>query len=134
MTRRVAGSGSIDPALVQAAIDESRESGRDLAHVPLDRVARRAGLSRATLFRRIGGRKALEQAVRRAGVDPGRKDSVRERALVAALDRIEARGLEALTLEEGARRAGCAMRSVQTQPGGRGGLRSGVCDRRSPSA
>src|SRR5215472_13431403 len=112
MTRRVDGPGSVDPALVQAAIDESRESGRNLAHVPLDRVARRAGISRATLFRRIGGRKTLEQAVRRAGVDPGRKDSVRERALAAALDLIETRGLEALTLEEVARRAGCALTSV----------------------
>ena len=134
MTRRVAGPGSVDPALVQAAIDESRESGRDLAHVPLDRVARRAGISRATLFRRIGGRKTLEQAVRRAGVDPGRKDSVRERALAAALDLIETRGLEALTLEEVARRAGCALTSVHTQLGGRDGLLSAVFERYSPIA
>src|SRR5262245_66106899 len=134
MTGRLAGSEPIDPALVQAAIDESRESGQELVHVSLDRVARRAGISRATLFRRIGSREALEEAVRRAGVDPGRKDSVRERALVAALNLIETRGLEALTLEEVARRAGCALTSVHPQLGGRDGLLSAVFERYSPIA
>jgi len=134
MTRRLAGPAAIDPALVQAAIDESRESGRDLVHLSLNRVARRAGISRATLFRRIGGREALEEAVRSAGVDPGRKDSVRERALVAALDLIETRGLEALTLEAVARRAGCALTSLHTQLGGREGLLSAVFERYSPIA
>jgi AcrR family transcriptional regulator len=130
--REVARAGGVDPQIVQAAIDEARDAGRDVSHLSLDRVARRAGVSRATLFRRIHGREALEEAVRRAGVEPGRRETVRGRALAAALELIEGGGLEALTVEEVARRAGCAVSSVHTQFGGRDGLLEAFFERYSP--
>jgi AcrR family transcriptional regulator len=125
-------AGGVDLRIVQAAIDEARDAGLDVSHVSLDRVARRAGVSRATLFRRIHGREALEEAVRQAGVEPGRRETVRDRALAAALELIEGRGLEALTVEEVARHAGCAVSSVHTQFGGRDGLLGALFERYSP--
>jgi AcrR family transcriptional regulator len=124
----------IDGGLVQAAIDEARDGGVDLSSISLTRVARRAGVSRATLFRRIGNREALEAAVRRQGVDPGTKRTVRERALEAALELIETNGVEALTLDQVAQLAGCSVTSVHTQFDGRDGLLSALFERYSPIA
>jgi AcrR family transcriptional regulator len=82
----------------------------------------------------VGSRAALEEAVRRTGVDPGRRESVRERALAAALEVVECEGLDAMTLEEVARRAGCAVTSLHTQLGGRDGLLTALFERYSPIA
>lgn len=125
-------SHAIDSGLVEAAIDEARDSGVDLSALSLTRVARRAGISRATLFRRIGNREALEAAVRRQGVDPGTRRTVRERALEAALELIETNGVEALTLDQVAHRAGCSVTSVHTQFDGREGLLYALFERYSP--
>lgn len=125
---------AVDPEIVQAAIREAREAGVDVADLPLNRIARRAGVSRATLFRRIGTRRALEQAVRLYGVDPGIRMTVRDRAVAAALDLIESNGLESLTVDAIARRAGCAATSVYTQFGGKDDLLSAVFEAYSPLA
>src|SRR3954469_5492494 len=109
-------------SIVAAAIAEAQASGEAIADLSLDRIAGRAGISRATLFRRIGTRNDLDEAVRRAGVDIGRRPSVRERAVAAAAELIVAEGVGALTVEAVARRVGCAVTSVHTQCGGRGGL------------
>src|SRR5919198_1258854 len=97
---------TVDGDVVMAAIDEARDLGVDVSAVSMTRVARRAGISRATLFRRIGSREALEAAIRSSGGDPGTRRSVRDRALEAALEVAEREGLEQLTLEKVARRAG----------------------------
>lgn len=125
---------SIDPALVRAAIEEAQEAGREVAAVSLNRVARRAGVSRATLFRRIGNREALEAAVAAAGVDPGRRQDLGDRVLVAARRLIETEGLERLTLDAVARQAGCSVSSVHTRFDGRTGLLSAMFERDSPIA
>ncbi|NDZ83545.1 TetR/AcrR family transcriptional regulator, partial [Streptomyces sp. SID10853] len=66
--------------LVAAALIAAEERGRDVADVPLAAIATAAGVSRSTLLRRLGGsRGALDEAVRRAGVDPGGRQPVRER-------------------------------------------------------
>jgi len=59
---------------------------------------------------------------------------VRDRALAAAFELIESRGLEGLTLDEVAHRAGCAVTSVHTQFGGRAGLLAALFDQYSPIA
>lgn len=124
---------NIDPTIVTAAIAEAEASDVPVAKVSLDAVARRAGISRATLFRKIGGRQALEQAVLAAGTDPGRRTlPVRERALAAAHDLIVQDGVGALTLEAVARRIDCATTSIHTQFAGRAGLLSAVFERYVP--
>ncbi|GAB3426120.1 TetR family transcriptional regulator [Flindersiella endophytica] len=122
----------IDQAIVDAAIAEAEHSGQPIADLSLDRIARRAGVSRSTMFRRIRSRHALEVAVRAAGVDPGRRPSVRDRAVVAAAELIAEAGIAAFTIEEVARRAQCAMTSVHAQFGGREGLLAAVFERSTP--
>ena len=122
----------MDPDLVTAAIAEAEEGGMPIAEVPLARIARRAGVSRSTLFRRIHDRDALEAAVREAGVDPGHRPTVRERAIDAAVELIVRGGVGTLTVEEVARRAGCAIASLYSQFDGRDGLLVAVLERHAP--
>jgi AcrR family transcriptional regulator len=122
----------MDDVVVAAAIAEAEESGTPVADLSLDRIAARAGLSRSTIFRRIRSRQALEDAVREAGVEPGRRVSVRDRAIAVAAELVVAEGVGALTVEEVARRVGCAVTSVHTQCGGRDGLLGAVFERHAP--
>jgi AcrR family transcriptional regulator len=119
-------------SVVAAAIAEAEETGKPIAELSLDRIAVRAGMSRSTIFRRVGSRQALEDAVRRAGIDPGRRPGVRDRAIDAAAALIVSDGVGALTVEEVARRVGCAVTSVHTQLGGRDGLLDAVFERHAP--
>jgi len=118
--------------LIAAARSASEATGLPVAEVSLDEIAKRAGLSRATLYRRIGSRAALVEAVRAAGIDPGGRPDLRERATEAAADLIEAGGLTALNLEAVAERAECSVRALHTQLGGREGLLAAVFERYSP--
>lgn len=122
----------MDREIVAAAIAEAGESGKPIAEISLDRIARRTGISRSTMFRRIRSRRSLDEAVREAGVDPGRRPGVRDRAIAAAAELIVADGVGALTVEEVARRVGCAVTSVHTQCGGREGLLAAVFERSAP--
>jgi AcrR family transcriptional regulator len=118
--------------IVKAATEAAAVSGRDVAEISLDEIARRAGISRATLYRRIGSRRALDAAVRAAGVEPGGRPDVRARATAAAADLIEEGGLAALTLEAVAARAECSVPALYSQLGGREGLLTAVFERYSP--
>jgi hypothetical protein len=67
--------GTIRCSVSGAAICAARQRGEDVADVPLIALAEATGVSRSTLLRRIGGsRRALDDAVRAAGVDPGGVD------------------------------------------------------------
>src|SRR6202008_2343397 len=57
----------MDSAIVQAAIAEAEAAGTPVAELSLDRIARRAGMSRSTIYRRVRSRRALDDAVREAG-------------------------------------------------------------------
>ena len=71
--------------VVEAALRAAENLGRDVADVPLIAIAREAGISRSTLVRRLNGsRQLLDDAVRAAGVEPGGRPPVRERAIQAA--------------------------------------------------
>ncbi|MGH2350927.1 MAG: TetR/AcrR family transcriptional regulator [Chloroflexota bacterium] len=119
--------------LVSAAISAAERRGEDVADVPLTALAAAAGISRSTLLRRIGGsRRALDEAVRAAGVDPGGRPPVRERAVDAGAQLISQRGLAAATLEAVAAAAGCSLHSLYATFGGRDALLAAIYERYSP--
>ncbi|GAA1908893.1 TetR/AcrR family transcriptional regulator [Streptantibioticus ferralitis] len=119
--------------LVAAALAAARERGQDVADVPLTAIAGAAGVSRSTLLRRLGGsRGALDEAVRRAGVDPGGRPPVRERAIEAAAQLVAERGLGTVTLDAVAERAECSLPSLHTVFDGRDGLFAAVYELYGP--
>ncbi|WP_329343634.1 TetR/AcrR family transcriptional regulator [Streptomyces sp. NBC_01352] len=123
---------SIPEDLVQAALRASRARGIPVAEVPLIAVAEEAHMSRSTLLRHLGGtRHALDEAVRAAGVNPGGRKPVRERAVEAAADLISERGLASVTLERVAYGALCSVPSLYVAFGGRDGLLQAVYERYS---
>ncbi|WP_064745264.1 TetR/AcrR family transcriptional regulator [Pseudonocardia acaciae] len=92
-----------------------------------------AARSRSTLVRRLGGsRRALEEAVRAAGVDPGGRVPVRRRAVDAAARLISEQGVAAMTLEAAASAAGCSVHGLYATFAGRDGLLSAVYESYTP--
>jgi AcrR family transcriptional regulator len=122
----------MNSAIVQAAIAAAEATGTPVAELSLDRIARRAGVSRSTIYRRVRNRRALDDAVREAGADPGSRIGVRERAIAAATELIVADGVAPLTVEAVTRRVGCAATSVYAAFGDREGLLAAVFDRHAP--
>jgi AcrR family transcriptional regulator len=119
--------------LVEAALRAAENLGRDVADVPLIAIAREAGMSRSTLIRRLNGsRQPLDDAVRAAGVEPGGRPPVRERAVEAAAALISDRGLAVVTLEAVAAQANCSVHSLYAVFGGRDELLRAVFDRYGP--
>ncbi len=113
--------------LVAAALTAAKDRGQDVADVPLTAIAATAGISRSTLLRRLGGCRApLDEAVRQAGVDPGGRPPVRERAIAAAAGLVAERGLGGVTLDAVADRAECSLPSLHTVFEGRDGLLTAV--------
>ena len=122
----------MDRTVVAAAMAEASETGTPVAELSLDQIARRAGMSRSTIYRRVRNRQALDEAVRQAGGDPGTRVGVRERAIAAATELIIADGVAALTVDGVARQVGCAATSVYTAFGDREGLLAAVFERHAP--
>jgi AcrR family transcriptional regulator len=123
---------AVSPALVAAAIRAAEQSGKDVADVPLATIARSAGVSRSTLVRRLNGsRRALDDAVRATGVDPGGRP-VRERAIQAGAWLISERGLATATLDSMADAAGCSVHSLYAIFGTRDELFAAIYERYSP--
>jgi len=119
--------------LVEAALRAADNLGRDVADVPLIAIAREAGMSRSTLIRRLhGSRQPLDDAVRAAGVEPGGRPPVRERAIHAAAALISDRGLATVTLEAVAAQANCSVHSLYAAFGARDELLRAVFDRYAP--
>lgn len=118
--------------MVAAAIRAAEQCGKDMADVPLATIAQEAGISRSTLIRRLrGSRRALDDAARAAGVDPGGRP-VRERAIEAGARLVSERGLVAVTLEAIAEAAGCSAHSLYAIFGTRDELFAAIYERYSP--
>lgn len=128
-----ANEESVPAELVRAAIRAAAERGEDVADVPLPVLAAAAGVSRSTLVRRLGGsRRALDEAVRAAGVDPGGRQPVRRRAVEAAAWLISEQGVAAVTLEAVAAAAGCSVHSLYATFVGRDGLLTAIYESYTP--
>jgi AcrR family transcriptional regulator len=119
--------------LVRAAIRVAEAKGVPVADVPLQAVAREAGVSRSTLLRRLGGtRRALDEAVRATGTDPGGRRPVRDRAMEAGAALIGEQGLASVSLERVAAAAKCSVHSLYAAFGGRDELLFAIYERYSP--
>jgi AcrR family transcriptional regulator len=123
---------AIAPELIETVLELAAARGVPVAEVTVAEIARAVGVSRMTLYRRIGSRAALHQAIRAAGVDPGDRPSVRTRAVDAAAAIIREGGIAALTLEAVAERAACSLPALHSQLGGRQGLLMALFERYSP--
>jgi AcrR family transcriptional regulator len=108
------------------------QDGRPLERLTLAEIARLAGISRATLMRRIGSRGELERAAQAAGVSLSPVASVRDRAAAAAAELIETGGLAGLTIDAVAERAGCSVPAVYRVFENRDGLLLEVFRRYTP--
>jgi AcrR family transcriptional regulator len=123
----------VSAEIVDAALRAAATLGRDVADVPLVAIAREAGMSRSTLIRRLNGsRQLLDDAVRAAGVEPGGRPPVRERAIEAAASLISDRGVATVTLEAVAAQADCSVHSLYAVFGGRDELLRNVFERYGP--
>lgn len=105
---------------------------RPLASLSTDEIAAGLGISRSTLYRRIGSRDALLQALRNQGIDTGETPNATERMLEAAAGLIREGGLQSLTLEAVAARAEVALPTVFGRFRNRTGLLVAVFERHSP--
>ena len=124
---------SVPDHLVAAAIRAAEGCGKDVADVPVAAIAQVAGVSRSTLLRRLrGSRRALDEAVRAAGIDPGGRRPVRDRAIDAAARLVSERGAAPVTLEAVAEAAGCSVHGLYAVFGTRDELFSAIYERYSP--
>ncbi|MBB4689742.1 TetR/AcrR family transcriptional regulator [Amycolatopsis jiangsuensis] len=128
-------SAEVHQDLVDAALNAARRLDKDIADVSVQAIAEDAGISRSTLLRRLGGtRHALDAAVRAAGIDPGGRRPVRDRAVEAGARLVGELGLAAFTVEAVAAEAGCSIPSLYATFTSRDGLLLAVYDRYSPTS
>src|SRR5579875_1800559 len=131
--RRSRRSGTVPADVIQATLGSAERLGRDVADVPIAVIAHALGVSRSTLLRQLGGsRRALDDAVRNSGVDPGGRPPVRLRAVEAAAELIGEQGVSATTFDAVAARADCSVHSLYAVFGGRDELLQTVYDRYIP--
>jgi len=120
----------LEARILAAARRLLREHGPGLT---MAQLAEAAGVSRATLYRRIPSREALAQRLRALGVEPGSElgDPTRERILEATGALIDELGLR-FTIEQVAERAGVGLATVYRSFGDREGLLRAFFDERTP--
>jgi AcrR family transcriptional regulator len=128
----MSNSPSVDPNVLARILQYARDRNTTVAALSVEEISRGIGLSRATLYRRIGSRQALLDAMRLAGHDTGEQPNATERMLEAAADLIREGGHAVLTLEAVAARAGVALPTVFARFGNRSGLLTQVFEKYGP--
>jgi AcrR family transcriptional regulator len=96
-----------DPTIHRQVVAAARTLLTKDVATPVDRIAREAGVSRATVYRHFGSRDALLEAIR---VEPPKP--ARLRVLEAAADLIGHGGLHSFSMEELASAAGVSRATV----------------------
>ncbi|MEU8710003.1 TetR/AcrR family transcriptional regulator [Streptomyces sp. NPDC048565] len=123
----------ISQEIIEATLRAAEKLRVPVAEVTLRDIALEAGISRSTLVRRLGGtRHTLDEALRAAGIEPGGRKPVRERAIEATGAQISTQGLGSVTFERVAAAAGCSVPSLYATFGGRDELLRAVFDRYTP--
>src|SRR5690349_18422614 len=89
-----------DPTIRRQVMSAARTVLRDDPGAPVDRITRRAGVSRATFYRHFGSRANLL-----ASVEHEPRPAARQRVLAAAQDMLVRRTLAELSMDELARAA-----------------------------
>lgn len=123
-------SSPLPAAVLEAAAALVAERGAD--GFTMDDLAERTGLSRATLYRKVGSREAVLEALAAQGQDVGERPDTRDRILDAALEVFARVGLEASTIEVIAAEAGVGTATIYRHFGDRDGLVQAFIDERSP--
>jgi AcrR family transcriptional regulator len=125
-------SGSIDPGLIRRIVGYAAGRDAPVASLSVDEIADGLGMSRSSLYRRIGSRQALHEAIREAGHETGEQPNATERMVEAAAALIREGGVQALTLDAVANRAEVALPTVFARFGNRVGLLVNVFERHGP--
>jgi AcrR family transcriptional regulator len=122
----------VDAGILEAAQRLLRAHGPGFT---MAQLAEAAGVSRATLYRRVPSREALAQRLRARGIEPGAElgDPVRERILDATGALINEQGLR-FTIEQVAEQAGVGSATVYRSFGDREGLLRSFLGERTPRA
>lgn len=95
-------------------------------------MAHRLGISRSTLLRRVGTRRALDSALAELGEVVGSRATVAQRAVQAAAELICLHGVAGVTLDAVATSALCSVQAIHAQIGGRDALLTATFERFSP--
>lgn len=104
-------------AIVRAAAALAREHGRNFT---MEQLERRTGLSRATLYRRVGSKAALLERLAAQGRAPAPDDrTARARILEGARRAVAERGVAGATMERIAEASGVGVATVYRRFGGR---------------
>jgi len=115
-----ASGGHGTEAILRAAADLAREQGDAFT---MEQLERRTGLSRATLYRRVGSKRAVLERLAAKGEAPTpERQGARARILAAARRVVAARGVGGATMERVAEEAGVGVATVYRHFGGRENL------------
>lgn len=121
-----------------AETDEIIEAARTLAgskgveRLTMNAVARQAGISRATLYRRFPSKDALLEHLRANGLELSSPTSARERILAAMQQRVGVEGDLNVTVDQIAQLAGVSAMSIYRSFGDRDALMAEFLDQISP--
>lgn len=128
----MATNRDIDGELLRRIVQVATDRQVPVGLMPIEEIAGALGVSRMTLYRKIGSRQALNDAIRALGVQTGEEPDAHERAMRAAADLIRQDGIATLTVEAVAMRASCALPTIYARFGSRNGLLTAVFARYVP--